>query len=77
VIHSRVESGEILAQRPQVAQGGPKGKISKLSQHVDNARQCFMAYPLSIIRSKALETCLPVSLPLLHSSIIEKLGVGK
>jgi hypothetical protein len=31
VIHSRVESGEILAQRPQVAQGGPKGKISKLS----------------------------------------------
>jgi hypothetical protein len=26
---------------------------------------------------KALETCLPVSLPLLHSSIIEKLGEGK
>ena len=26
---------------------------------------------------KGLETCLPVSLPLLHSSIIKKLGMGK
>ena len=28
-------------------------------------------------RSKAFSTCLPVSLQLLHSSVIEKLGVGK
>ncbi len=27
----RYESGEILAQRPPVERGGPKGKISKLS----------------------------------------------
>jgi len=38
--------------------------------------------PMSLIdikgcRSKAFSTCLPVSLPLLHSSIIEKLGEGK
>jgi hypothetical protein len=42
VIHIRVETGEILAQRPQVAQGGPKGKISKPSQHVDHSRQRFI-----------------------------------
>jgi len=31
VIHGGIESGEILAQRPQVGRGGPKGKISELS----------------------------------------------
>jgi hypothetical protein len=31
VIHVGVESGEILAQRPQVERGGPKGTISELS----------------------------------------------
>jgi len=31
VIHMGIESGEILAQRPQVERGGPKGKISELS----------------------------------------------
>jgi hypothetical protein len=30
VIHGGIESGEILAQRPQVGRGGPKGKISEL-----------------------------------------------
>jgi len=31
----------------------------------------------SWLHSKVLETCLPVSLPLLHPLIIEKLGEGK
>jgi len=31
VIHMGIESGEILAQRPQVERGGPKGKISEFS----------------------------------------------
>jgi len=31
VIPMGIESGEILAQRPQVERGGPKGKISELS----------------------------------------------
>ncbi len=42
VIHSRIQGGEILAQRPHVAQGGPKGKISKLPQYVVNVRQRFI-----------------------------------
>jgi hypothetical protein len=53
----RRESGEILAQRSQVALGGPKGKISKLSQYLDNPT--VHPHILSIIRSKALEAaCL-------------------
>jgi hypothetical protein len=31
VIHMGIESEEILAQRPQLERGGPKGKISELS----------------------------------------------
>jgi hypothetical protein len=31
VIHMGIESGEILAQRPQLEPGGTKGKISELS----------------------------------------------
>jgi hypothetical protein len=41
VIHRGVENGEILAQRPLVERGGPKGKISERSYHPVDNRPCF------------------------------------
>ena len=47
IIHSRIQGGEILAQRPHVAQGGPKGKISKLPNMSLTSGNGSSSYPFN------------------------------